>query len=84
MPNENIIEFGNQLDSNRLKYLSQDKNAQVTGGHGKNMKISKKYKQYEEKVKNYALEIIKKTGGTVFGPAKALAVLVESLNVNIK
>lgn len=78
LPDENVIEFGNQLDSNRLKYLTQEHDAYVTGGHNEDMKAHCKAKGMETKLKNFAPEIIKKSGGTIFGPAKVIADLIGS------
>ncbi|MDD5181662.1 MAG: hypothetical protein PHC66_00655 [Candidatus Nanoarchaeia archaeon] len=80
LPKENVIEFGNQLDSNRLKYLTQEHDAYVTGGHNEDMKLHCKAKGMESKLKNFATEVIKKSGGTIFGPAKAIADVVMSLH----
>jgi malate dehydrogenase len=80
LPKESVIEFGNQLDSNRLKYLTQEHDAYVTGGHNEDMKLHCKTKSMDAKLKNFASEIIKKSGGTIFGPAKALADLIDSLH----
>ena len=80
LPKENVIEFGNQLDSNRLKYLTQEHDAYVTGGHNEDMKLHCKAKNMESKLKSFATEIIKKSGATIFGPAKAIADLIESLH----
>lgn len=73
LPQKNIIRFGNELDSNRLKFLSQNKNAFVYGGHGDEMKMSKGFETYEKEVKEYSIKIIQACGGTIFGPAKAIA-----------
>ena len=77
---ENVIEFGNQLDSNRLKYLTKEQNAYVTGGHNEEMKLHCKAKGMDSKLRGFSSEIIKKSGGTIFGPAKAIADLIESLH----
>ena len=74
-----IIDFGNELDSNRLKYLSQNKDVYVYGGHGEGMKVADGFEKYEKDVKEYALKIIKSTGGTVFGPAEHISNLIERL-----
>lgn len=74
-----VIEFGTQLDSNRLKYLTQEQDAYVTGRHNEDMKLHCKAEGMDSELKNFASEVIKKSGGTVFGPAKALADLIKSL-----
>jgi malate/lactate dehydrogenase len=80
LPSSNVIAFGNQLDSNRLKFISQKKDAIVTGGHNENMKMSAGLEKYETEIKEFAPRIIKACGGTVFGPAKAIADIVESIS----
>jgi len=79
LPNANIISFGNQLDSNRLKFISQNKDAYVYGGHSEDMKMSKGFEKYENEVKGFSMKVIDTCGSTIFGPAKAIVDVVESI-----
>jgi malate/lactate dehydrogenase len=80
LPKKNIIRFGNQLDSNRLKFISQNKNAYVYGGHDENMKMSEGFEKYEKEVKKFSMKIVEACGGTIFGPAKTIADVVSSIS----
>ena len=77
VPKENIHRFGNELDSNRLKFITQDENAHVVGPHDERMKVAEGYEEHQEKLKGYALDVITKAGATVFGPVKAIADVVQ-------
>jgi L-lactate dehydrogenase len=85
-----IIGFGGSLDSNRLKYLLSLETRKkkiscfVIGEHGEGMIpiFNERVKDYEEirkNLRNYASEVISRTGGTIYGPAFCLAELIDAI-----
>jgi malate/lactate dehydrogenase len=88
-PNQ-IIGFGGSLDSNRLKYLLSLQTMKkkiscfVIGEHGEGMipifdERVKNYEEIRKNLRNYASEVISRTGGTIYGPAFCLSELIDAI-----
>lgn len=83
LKNNKVIGFSNILDSERLKFILNKKQALVIGEHGEGMIPVSSYCEVGEKelntLKNTANDIIKFVGSTTFGPARHLSRLITAI-----
>lgn len=86
-PREKVIGMGGILDTSRLRsMLRRPTRGLVLGEHGDGMFIFGEDRRFEEDVRGAAMEVIKRKGATVFGPAASIyrmakAILTDSREV---
>jgi len=86
-PREKVIGMGGVLDTSRLRsIIRRPTRALVLGEHGDGMFVVGEDKRFEEEVRKAAMEVIKRKGATIFGPAASIyrmarAILTDSREI---
>ncbi|MCS7132313.1 MAG: malate dehydrogenase [Aigarchaeota archaeon] len=86
-PREKVIGMGGALDTSRLRsILRRPTRGLVLGEHGDGMFIYGEDRRFEEGVRSVAMEVIKRKGATIFGPAASIyrmakAILTDSQEI---
>jgi len=79
-PRERLIGMSGVLDTSRLKsIIGRATSGVVLGEHGDGMFIVGENKEFEEKVRKAAMEVIERKGATIFGPAASIYRLVKAV-----
>lgn len=79
-PREKVVGMGGVLDTARLKSIvSRPTRGLVLGEHGEGMFIVGEDGEFEDEVKGAAMEVIKRKGATVFGPAASIYRMAKAI-----
>lgn len=79
-PRSRIMGMGGVLDTARLRgMLGRRTNDIVLGEHGDGMFIHGECVELEDELRNQAMEVIRRKGATVYGPAASIYVLAKAV-----
>jgi len=85
LPRNRVIGMGGVLDTSRLWSLLGHRSGDlVLGEHGDGMFIRGRHEALEEKLRGLAMEVIRRKGATIFGPAASIYKLAKAILTDSK
>ena len=85
LPRSKVIGMGGVLDTSRLwSLIGRRSDDMVLGEHGDSMFIRGRHEALEEKLRGLAMEVIRRKGATIFGPAASIYKLAKAILTDSK
>ena len=80
LPRERVFGMGSLLDTVRLWSISgRPSSGLVIGEHGETMFIAEGEKRFEDEVRRAGMEVIKRKGATIYGPATCIYRMLRAI-----